>query len=128
MQIAISTNPPIAEGVVLPQGWELLPPGTAEVEIVPVATKAVTGKAIAAKPGMAKVVASTPTTAKVIATKSAGTIWTGKGLSLGLGLGLGAWGPVLVAGTAAGLLFYFKPELMKKTKNQMQGLINRVTG
>jgi hypothetical protein len=41
-------------------------------------------------------------------TATAGTIWTGKGLTLGLGLGLGAWGPVLLATAVVGGYAYYK--------------------
>lgn len=48
-------------------------------------------------PGTTATVMTTATTKAA----AAGTIWTGKGLSLGLGLGLGPWGPILLVGGIA---------------------------
>lgn len=63
--------------------------------------------------GAAKGAAAKASAAKTAAVKggaSAGTVWSGKGMSLGLGLGLGALGPVLVLGAlglgAVGIYLY----------------------
>jgi hypothetical protein len=44
----------------------------------------------------------------------AGTIWTGKGLSLGLGMGLGAWGPVILVALATGGYAYYRKRQAQK--------------
>jgi hypothetical protein len=50
-----------------------------------------------------------------VALPSAGTIWSGTGMSLGLGLGLGALGPVLLLGvlglTATGIYLYRRGQI-----------------
>ena len=121
MKIAVNSNLTPAP---LPPGWEVVK--GAELEIAPPATKAVAGKAMATKPGMAKIATASSPAAKTVAAK---TIWTGKGLSLGLGLGLGAWGPVLLASTAAGAYVYFKrPDLMKRGKKRLAGWLDLATG
>jgi hypothetical protein len=77
------------------------------------AGKAGAGKSAAAlKAATAASVASTKAGALAAGTTlpSAGTIWSGTGLSLGLGLGLGALGPLMLLGavglTATGIYFY----------------------
>lgn len=77
------------------------------------AKKAVAVKGGAAKAATVAKAGTGGTVAQVAGTSmkaGAGTIWTGKGLSLGLGIGLGPWGPaLLVAGGAlAGWLLYKK--------------------
>lgn len=62
------------------------------------AGKVVGTKTAAAGTGVAK-------TAAAGAKVGAGTIWTGKGLSLGLGLGLGAWGPIILGAVAAAAVY-----------------------
>ncbi|MBF8273130.1 MAG: mms6 [Magnetococcales bacterium] len=69
-----------------------------------VAGKGIVGTNIQATMGVAKTGAAATSTAAV----KAGTIWTGKGLSLGLGLGLGAWGPGLLAATVVGGYIYYR--------------------
>ena len=62
----------------------------------------------------------------VAAVKSAatgGTIWKGTGLSLGWGLGLGAWGPVILLGTAAAV----GAGIYNYLKNRQEGELTAVT-
>ncbi len=69
--------------------------------------KGVVGANVQTMGGVAKsgTVAASSTAVK------AGTIWTGKGMSLGLGLGLGAWGPgILAAAVVGGYIYYRKKQ------------------
>ncbi|MEO5364739.1 MAG: hypothetical protein H7838_14135 [Magnetococcus sp. DMHC-8] len=99
-------------------------PGTLDFAIPEVARNAtVAGKATVAKAGAGLgatagkgitkglVVNTTPA---VASSAQAGTIWTGKGMSLGLGLGLGAWGPALVVAAAAGGYVYWRKKNNQK--------------
>lgn len=105
------------------EAMTLIGPGKVEFKAAQVAktaktvqaTKVATGAAATGKgvvganmqTTMGGVVKSGVATASSTAVK-AGTIWTGKGLSLGLGLGLGAWGPGILAAAAVGGYIYYR--------------------
>jgi hypothetical protein len=73
-------------------------------------TKGGAAKSVATIKAASAVSAKTTGLAASAALPSAGTIWSGTGMSLGLGLGLGALGPVLLLGvlglTATGIYLY----------------------
>ncbi|MEO5330053.1 MAG: hypothetical protein H7829_17630 [Magnetococcus sp. THC-1_WYH] len=108
------------------EAMTLVGPGKVEFQAAQVAktaktvqaTKVATGAAATTGKGVVGAnvqtmggVAKSGTVAASSTAVKAGTIWTGKGMSLGLGLGLGAWGPgILAAAVVGGYIYYRKKQ------------------